>query len=92
MVNFAKVLIDARSYILTLEGLFGMSAYRFPLPWVGKSNETFSGYCYFLYILGGIRENWSERPNLISRQRIKIFYKLSANDTFSGLNFRDRMK
>ena len=28
-----------------------MSAYRFPLPWVDKSDETFSGYKIFLALI-----------------------------------------
>ena len=31
--------------------LFGMTAYRFPLPWVDKSDETFSAYNIFLALI-----------------------------------------
>ena len=36
---------------LISKGLFGMSAYRFLLPWVDKFDETFSGYKIFLALI-----------------------------------------
>ena len=56
---------------ITSKGLFGMSAYRFSLPWVDKFDETFSGYKIFLAL---IRQPLLFYLNISDYMKFDIFY------------------